>query len=214
MIGQEIPHSSAIISRLRQRGGPAWAALFFAAYNFNGFPLIALLAAIGGFISCCLLYYRELYHFIINNKIVVFYLVVVLLSAVWSAVPVLSLWYACQLCLTVGTAILIGISSTPRQVVRGIFIGMAIVIVASIISGRQGPSAIGPVLVGVTGSKTVIGTAAVALVGSGLAVLFDRQQAPIYRIFAIFLIPLGAYVATHVEAATAKSQLRCFLSRF
>ena len=39
-----------------------------------------------------------------------------------------------------------------------------------------GPIGNWPVLVGFTCSKTVIGTAAVALVGSGLAVLFDRQQ--------------------------------------
>jgi exopolysaccharide production protein ExoQ len=114
------------------------------------------------------------------------------------------LWYGVQLCLTAATGIIIGVAATPRKIVRGIFIGMAIIIVLSVISGRTGVSAVGPVLVGVTGGKTVLGMAAATLAAAGLAVLFDRQQNWLLRLSSLPLIPVGAYYATHVEAATAK----------
>ena len=191
-----------VISLLKDKSATWWVIFFLSIYHIN--TQFVPLAAIAGFATCCFLYYRELYHFIVNNKIVVLYLFVALLSAAWSIVPSLSLWYGCQLCLTALTAILMGISAAPRQIVRGTYVAMAIVIIGSIISQRHGPSAAGPVLIGLTGSKTVIGMAAVALLGSGIAVLFDRQQPVIYRLSTLVLIPIGAYLATHVEAATAK----------
>jgi exopolysaccharide production protein ExoQ len=82
--------------------------------------------------------------------------------------------------------------------------------VASILSGRQGASAAGPVLVGVTGGKTAIGFVAVVLVASGTALLFDFGQPILYRLAAVPMVPVGAYIATHVEAATAKVSLLAF----
>jgi exopolysaccharide production protein ExoQ len=195
---------------LRDHSGTFWVAFFFLIFDLNVLPKIASPAAILGCALCFLLYYREFYYFVLRKPIVVLYAVLVLLSGMWSTTPTLSLWYGLQLCLTVAAAVLMGIATTPRQLVRGIFVGMAIVIVASVLSGRRGASAIGPVLVGITGGKTAIGIAAAALFSSGLAVLFDRGHPRLYRIASVALIPLGAYIATHVESASAKVSLMVF----
>jgi exopolysaccharide production protein ExoQ len=192
----------------REHAATPFVVFFFTVYNVVVIPVAP--AIIVGFAACCFLYYRELYHFVINNIIVVLFLLIVLFSAAWSIVPFLSFWYGCQLCLTALTAILMGVSATPRQIVRGNFIAMVIVIVASIISRRHGASAVGPVLVGITGSKTVIGMCAAMLVGSGMAVFFDKKQPFVLRLSTLAFIPLGAYYATHVEAATAKVSVLTF----
>jgi exopolysaccharide production protein ExoQ len=202
------PHS--MFDFLRERMATAWVAFFFAVDNVNVFPKIVPLAAIGGFCICLFLYHKELYHFILRKPIVISYLTIVLLSASWSIVPSQSLWYGIQLCVTALSAILLGVAADTRQILRGTFIAMAVVIVASIVSGRHGASAAGPVLVGITGGKTVIGMVAVFLVGSALALVLDRTETWIYRVPAVVLLPVGFYLATHVEAATAKVAVMIF----
>ena len=189
---------------LKEYSATAWVVFFVVIYQMNAFAGLVAPLVILAFGICFVLYYRELHHFITKNSIVTAFLLVVLLSAAWSSVPNLSLWYGIQLCLTVATGIIIGVAATPRKIVRGIFIGMAIIIVLSVISGRKGASAAGPVLVGVTGGKTVLGMAAATLAAAGLAVLFDRQQNWLLRLSSLALIPVGTYYATHVQAATAK----------
>ena len=58
---QQRHHQQAEAARRPSLGGS-----FLCSVQFQRVSPIALLAAIGGFISCCLLYYRELYHFIIK----------------------------------------------------------------------------------------------------------------------------------------------------
>jgi exopolysaccharide production protein ExoQ len=87
---------------------------------------------------------------------------------------------------------------------RGLFAAAAIITVASVISGRTGPSEVGPVLIGLTGSKDQMGFLAMTLAASGMAVLFDRHQHPYYRMSAILLVPIGMYIAASVEAAATK----------
>jgi len=192
-----------LMLRLKKGLPTALAAFFFAAVSINVLPAVVPIAMIFGFLCSCALYHQEIYHFAIRNKLVVLYVFIVLLSATWSVTPSSTVWYGIQLFITIGAAILIGISASPRQLVRGIFAAMAFIILASVISGRQGPSAAGMVLVGVTGGKTAIGLSAVALVGSGIAILFDRQQPLLYRLATLPSIPIGAYLAAHVQAATA-----------
>jgi exopolysaccharide production protein ExoQ len=188
----------------------AFVVFYFTAVSINVMPSIIPPAMLAGVLCGGMLYHRELFYFAMNNKLIILYLVVVLASASWSEVPFKSLWYGLQLCATIGAAVIIAVAATPRQIVRGIFIAMALIVVASIASGRKGASAVGPVLVGVTGGKTAMGLAAVVLVGSGLALLFDSRQPILYRLAAAPMVPVGAYIATHVEAATAKVSLLAF----
>lgn len=184
--------------------GTAWVAFFFTLYNVSVLGAITPLAIMAGFVGCCFLYYREIYHFLVNNKIVAFFPILTLVSSAWSPVPSGSLWYGFQLLVTIATAIFMGIAATPRQIVRGVFIATAFIIIASVISGRKGAAAIGPVLIGITGSKSIIGMTGALLVGAGLAILFDRMQPRLYRLLSLPLTPVGFYFATHVDLATAK----------
>jgi len=204
------PRFSDVLGALKARLPIAFVVFFFSAVSINIMPSIIPPAILAGALCGTVLYYRELFYFAINNKLIILYLAIVLASASWSAVTSLSLWYALQLCATIASAFIIGVSATQRQIVRGLFIAMSLIIVASIVSGRQGASAAGPVLIGVTGGKTAIGFVAVLLVASAVAVTFDPRQPLLYRLAAVPMIPIGAYVATHVEAATAKVSLLAF----
>src|SRR5215471_3351254 len=160
------------------------------------------------------LYKGRLLFFIANNKVVLLFPLIVLLSAIVSDVPSISLYYGFQLCLTIAIGVLLGVCATPRQLLRGIFLAAAVITVASIISGRTGSSEVGPVLIGLTGSKDQMGFLGMTLAAAGMAVLFDRHQHPYYRIPAILLIPLGAYIAANVEAAATKLAVVGFVFAF
>lgn len=205
MGGDEVTNNAARRSSFgREALGTTWVAFFFTLYNVSGYGgRLTILLTVAGFASLCVLYHREIYHFLVNNIIVILFPVVVLLSAIWSLVPSQSLWYALQMCMTAGTGIFVGIAATPRQIVRGIFVGTSFTIVASVITGRQGASAAGHVLVGITGGKTAIGMVGAMLVGAGVAIIFDRRQPLSFRLLSLPLTPVGFYVARHVEAASA-----------
>jgi hypothetical protein len=114
-------------------------------------------------------------------------------SVSWSEVPFKSLWYGLQLCAKIRAAFIIAVAATPRQIVRGVFIAMALIVVASIASGRKGASAVRRLLVGVTGGKTAR----------------RFRHGPALR-SAVPMMSVGAYIATHVEAATAKASVLAF----
>ena len=188
----------------REALGTAWVAFFITLYNVSVSGKIQALAIMLGFALCSLLYYPEIFYFLTRNKKVVLYPILALISSIWSSVSSLSLWYGFQLSVTVATAIFMGIIATPRQIVRGVFISVAFIIIASVISGRKGPSAIGPVLIGITGSKSIIAGCGVLLVGAGVAILFDRKQPLVLRLLSLPLTPVGFYYALHVDSASSK----------
>jgi exopolysaccharide production protein ExoQ len=180
-----------------------FVAFYCAIFNIAAFAGIVTLGSITFlFLIYVYLYHWEFYHFCAKNIFVLFYPLVVMLSASWSIVPGTSLYYGIQLSMTIIIGILMGVSATQRQLIRGVFVGNGIVCVASILYGAQGPSAVGPVLIGLTGSKDAMGFVGMTLAASAMGVLFDRGQPIVYRCAALFLMPLGAYIATHVEAAS------------
>ena len=194
---------------LRAKLAIVFVIYFFTFISINTLSFVNY-AVMLGFLCGCAVYHKELYYFITARRIVLAYPLILLLSATWSISPSQSLWYGWQVCLCFAVAVLIGISASPRQIARGLFVAMAIIIVASLISGRKGAAAEGLVLVGVTGGKTAIGLCAVTLVASAMAVLFDREQPFSYRIATFPFIPLGGYIAMHVHAATAVAALAAF----
>ena len=188
----------------REGLGTAWVAFFFTLYNVNVPGKLQALAIMLGFALCCYLYHQEIFYFLTRNKKVVLYPILVLISSIWSSVPSLSLWYGFQLLITIATAIFMGIIATPRQIVRGVFIATTFIIIASVISGRKGASQVGPVLIGITGSKSIIAVVGALLVGAGVAILFDRKESLAIRLLSLALTPVGFYFATRSGSASAK----------
>jgi exopolysaccharide production protein ExoQ len=179
-----------------------FVVFFFTIFSIEISSIWVPLAVVGGFAVYFVLYYRQFLRFVFKNWILLPFPAIVLLSALWSSSPGQSFYYGLQLCITIAVGILMGILTTQRQLILGIFVAAAIVTVASILSGRMGPSEVGAVLIGVTGSKDQMGFAGMTLLASGMGVLFDREQRAISRVAALLLAPVGAYIATHVESAT------------
>lgn len=192
----------------------AFVIFFFVILNVQIMSTIVPLSIVAVCSLYLLLYYRQLLFFVANNKIFLAYPSIVLLSATWSLTPGQSFYYGIQLCITIVIGVLMGASTTPRQLIRGLFVAMAIVAVVSIISGRTGPSAAGPVLIGVTGSKNMMGFVGLTLVASGMGVLFDRLQPVIYQLAAFGLVPLGGYIVASVHSASATVVTAAFVVVF
>jgi exopolysaccharide production protein ExoQ len=192
----------------------AFIVIVTIIYTIQTGSVIILAAGIFLVFSYAVLLNRQLIFFIINNKAIMAYPIIVLISALWSSIPLISLSGGVQLCATIGAGILMGISATQRQLVRGIFFAMAIFVTLSIISGRSGPSAAGPVLVGLTGSKDMMGYAGMTLFASGTAVIVDRGQRSVYRLCALIFTPLGAYIATNVHSAAPMLSSIAYLPTF
>lgn len=102
--------------------------------------------------------------------------VLAILSAVWSSEPQVSARYGLQLLVTIAIAAVAAVASRPAQLVRGLLIACSIVLVLSILSGRQGLSASGPVLIGLLGSKNEMGTLCFILLAAGAATAVSRDQ--------------------------------------
>jgi exopolysaccharide production protein ExoQ len=180
-----------------------FVAFFFTAFNVQVDSTIIPLLIVSVYCVFLLKYHRHLLSLLQKVKILSLFPIWVMLSVIWSAIPGATVWYGLQLLITITTGMLVGASFTQRQLIRGIFVAMVIVTIASLISGQEGPSAVGPVLIGVTGSKDSMGFVGATLFSAGLAVLFDKQQPRNFRIFSFPFIPLGAYIASSVEAATS-----------
>lgn len=112
-----------------------------------------------------------------------------MLSALWSTAPSVSLRYGSQLGITILAAVLIVSVLRPAGFVRAVFLSCAIVLALCLISGRQGQSEGGPVLVGVLGSKNEMGGLTHLLLCSGLALLVDGSQP---RWLRLSTLPVGA----------------------
>lgn len=114
--------------------------------------------------------------------------VLALTSALWSSEPQVSARYGLQLFVTIAIAGVAAAACPPGQLVRGLFIACAVVLVLSILSGRQGVSASGPVLIGLLGSKNEMGTLCFILLASSATVALGKDQPRWMRLGAV---PMG-----------------------
>ena len=112
-----------------------------------------------------------------------------MLSALWSTAPSISLRYGSQLGITILAAVLMVSVLRPDGFMRVVFLSSAVVLALCLISGRQGPSLGGPVLIGVLGSKNEIGGLTHLLLCSSLALAADRSQP---RWLRLSTLPAGA----------------------
>jgi exopolysaccharide production protein ExoQ len=125
------------------------------------------------------------------------------LSTLWSDVPMASLRYGGQFLLTAYVGVLLARLLPPRRFVMVFLVSFFVFCIACILFGRQGASAEGPVLIGLTGSKNQMGYAGQLLLLSGLAVLLMRNVPQWLRAVAVLALPVGGYILLGVNSATA-----------
>lgn len=125
------------------------------------------------------------------------------LSAMWSDVPMASLRYGLQFLFTAFVGVLLARLMTPQRFVSIFLVAMFAFCILCILYGRQGSSAEGMVLIGLTGSKNQIGYAAQLLILSAAAVMMMRGTGAGLRWVAVLAIPLGVYLVAGTNSATA-----------
>lgn len=126
-----------------------------------------------------------------------------MISALWSELPAMSARYGAQFLFTAFVGVLLARLLTPRRFVIVMCVAMFAFVIMSIIFGRQGPSAEGMVLIGLTGSKNQMGYAGQLLFLAGLAVLLMGNISIRLRWIAALALPLGAFIVAGTHSATA-----------
>lgn len=129
--------------------------------------------------------------------------IIAMLSFLWSDLPAISLRYGFQLLITVFVGIFIARLLGPRRFAIALFIAMMAFCTISILSQRQGISAEGMVLIGLTGAKNQMAYAAHMLFASALAVFFDKGSPRPLRLAAMPGMLMALLVIGSVHAATA-----------
>ena len=125
------------------------------------------------------------------------------ISTLWSDAPMTTLRYGAQFLATAFLGVVLARLMTPRRFLIVFMLSMFAFCLACILYGRQGVSAEGMVLIGLTGSKNQMGYAAQLLMLSGLAVLLLRDVAHWIRWIAALTLPVGIGVLLGVNSATA-----------
>ncbi|MGE0741564.1 MAG: O-antigen ligase family protein [Hyphomonadaceae bacterium] len=126
-----------------------------------------------------------------------------LASTAWSEAPMTSLRYGAQFLFTCLIGVVLARLMTPKRFVCAFLVSMFIFCLACLAYGRQGASAEGMVLIGLTGSKNQMGFAAQLLIMSGLAVLMMRDIHAALRWLAVLALPLGVALLLGANSATA-----------
>jgi len=125
------------------------------------------------------------------------------LSAAWSDEPSVSLRYGLQWTVTVVAMMIAVVSTGHIRYVRGLFIASAIILVLCILSGRQGQSQGGMVLIGVLGSKNAMGQLCALVICSSATVFLSSKQPAVLRKAAIAtgLLGTGVLLGTFATGA-------------
>lgn len=116
------------------------------------------------------------------------------LSALWSTAPGVSLRYGLQLAITLAAAITLASVLSPEKILRSLFLSSLTVLGLCILSGRQGQSVGGPVLIGILGSKNEIGGLCQLVICSGLVVTASSSERPWLRVLALPILAVSGYV--------------------
>lgn len=128
---------------------------------------------------------------------------IAMLSGLWSDVPMISFRYGAQYLFTAVVGVLIACTMSPRQYVSTLLVALFVFCLLCIAWGRQGTSADGMVLIGLTGSKNQMAYAAQMLQLSAIGVLLMRGTALSLRGLAVLALPLSVYLLAGTNSATA-----------
>lgn len=157
--------------------------------------------------------WRPIMHRLTRFWPVLLFPIIAILSTFWSEAPGVSLRYSVQLMITVVGALIVACSLSPRKMMAPIFIGSAVVAILSIASGRQGASAEGPVLIGLTGAKNQIAYLAQLLLALCSIMVFDTERHRLVRLSVLligpvsFMLLIGAHSATGILTAIGATGL-------
>lgn len=124
-------------------------------------------------------------------------------SALWSDAATATFRYGAQFLVTAFIGVLLARLIPPRRFMILFMLSMFFFCIGSILYGRHGMSAEGPVLIGLTGSKNQMGYASQLLILSALGVLLLKDVAHWLRWVAILAMPVGLFVLLGVNSATA-----------
>jgi exopolysaccharide production protein ExoQ len=126
-----------------------------------------------------------------------------LVSALWSEVPLLSARYAAQLLFSCYVGVFLALLLSPRRYILTLMAAMFVFCILCIVNGRQGTSADGWVLIGLTGSKNQMGYVAQILLMSAIATLTFKNVATPLRWIALLSLPLSVFLLAGTNSATA-----------
>lgn len=124
-------------------------------------------------------------------------------SALWSDAPAATLRYGAQLLFTAFVGVHLARLMTPARFVTVFLLAMFVFCALCVVDGRQGPSAEGMVLIGLTGSKNQLGFAAQFLLLTAVATLMLGRISIAVRWLALLAIPLALYLLWGSHSATA-----------
>jgi exopolysaccharide production protein ExoQ len=125
------------------------------------------------------------------------------ISTIWSEQPMTSLRYGAQFLFTMFMGVLIARLLSPRRFLIVFACSLFVFCILCILNGRQGTSAEGMVLIGLTGSKNQLGYAAQLLMMSALTMLLMGVRFVLLRWIALLSFPLALYLVLEVNSATA-----------
>ncbi|MBC7769564.1 MAG: O-antigen ligase family protein [Phycisphaerales bacterium] len=129
--------------------------------------------------------------------------VVATMSGLWSDVPSLSFRYGAQFLFTCFVGVLIACTLSPRRYIGVLLVALFVFCILCIAWGRQGTSADGMVLIGLTGSKNQMAYAAQVLLMAATAVLLMQGSGWFLRGVALLSLPLSVYLLAGTNSATA-----------
>jgi exopolysaccharide production protein ExoQ len=125
------------------------------------------------------------------------------LSTIWSLDPGITFKYSLELLYTVIIGLIFVTYSNPDGIIKGILFGAGAVVLVSIASGKQGPSADGAVLIGVLGSKNAMAECSQLVFQCALGVIAMPRQSTRIRLVALAIGAPACFVALTVHASTA-----------
>lgn len=123
-----------------------------------------------------------------------------ILTVFWSEYPALSLRYGVQLTLTCVIAVLIATRLTVRQFITSLFIVFALVMVASVIFGRE---RLDDIALGIFASKNAYAANISIFLLLALAVAFDRLADRRLRVVAVMGIVISPYLLLRAQGSGA-----------
>jgi exopolysaccharide production protein ExoQ len=125
------------------------------------------------------------------------------LSALWSDEPAVSFRYGLQLAITIVSVMIAVSAAGATRYLKSIFIATSIILVLSLVSGRQGQSVAGPVLIGILGSKNAMGALCMLSVCASLSIMMSSSQPPALRYMSAAMAALAGAVLVKTAASGA-----------
>lgn len=124
-------------------------------------------------------------------------------SAFWSEAPATSFRYGAQFIFTMFMGLVLARLLTPRRYLIVLCCAIFVFCLMCIANGREGASAEGMVLIGLTGSKNQLGYAAQMLMMSAIAMLLMGVRFVVLRWIAVLALPISLYLVLQAHSATA-----------